>query len=112
MNKKEASNDLPTKFKTSKLRNTSQVHPDHEKSLDQSQLKDTINGLNYENSLKELDRILSQLQTECVPIDELNEYYRQGLLYLQHCEALLNNVEERVRELDPKDIASWDEITP
>ncbi|HGY5545949.1 MAG TPA: exodeoxyribonuclease VII small subunit, partial [Prochlorococcus sp.] len=44
--------------------------------------------------------LLVQLQNENVPVEELQGSYLHGKIYLEHCEALLNSVEQNVLQLD------------
>ncbi|KZR83145.1 Exodeoxyribonuclease 7 small subunit [Prochlorococcus marinus str. MIT 1342] len=57
-------------------------------------------SLSYEESLQALDLLLTQLQNDSVPVEELQRHYLQGKVYLEHCEALLNTVEQSVLQLD------------
>ena len=57
--------------------------------------------LSYEEALVALDLLLSELQNDAVPMAELQQHYRRGEIYLDHCEALLNTLEQSVVELDP-----------
>ncbi len=66
--------------------------------------KNEISLLSYEESLKALDLLLENLQKDTVPLEELQQYYLQGKIYLDHCDSLLNNVEQEVIELDPETI--------
>ena len=66
--------------------------------------RDQVSKLNYEQSLSELDSVLSNLQSDSVPLDEIQEYYLQGNIYLEHCEKLLAKVEQKVVELDPENL--------
>ena len=52
-------------------------------------------------ALVALDLLLSELQNDAVPMAELQQHYRRGEIYLDHCEALLNTLEQSVVELDP-----------
>lgn len=57
--------------------------------------------LSYEESLQAADLLLSQLQSDAVPIAELERTHRRGQVYLERCGTLLDQVEQSVRELDP-----------
>ena len=60
-----------------------------------------VKSLNYEESLQALDLLLAELQSDSLPVADLQHHYLHGNVYLQHCEALLNTVEQNVLELDP-----------
>ena len=69
----------------------------------QSKLKEwrqDAKSLSYEESLQALDILLAQLQNDSVPIEELQRHYLHGKVYLEHCEALLNTVEQSVLQLN------------
>ena len=73
------------------------------KDLIQAALKETKN-MSYEESLCALDLTLEKLQDDSIPVDELQNYYLRGTIYLQHCENLLKVIEQKVIELDPENI--------
>ncbi|MFL0723398.1 MAG: exodeoxyribonuclease VII small subunit [Prochlorococcus sp.] len=66
----------------------------------QEQWRQDAQSLSYEESLQALDLLLVQLQNENVPVEELQRCYLHAKIYLEHCEALLNTVEQNVLELD------------
>ncbi|HGY5546688.1 MAG: exodeoxyribonuclease VII small subunit [Prochlorococcus sp.] len=66
----------------------------------QEQWRQDSKSLSYEESLQALDLLLVQLQNENVPVEELQGSYLHGKIYLEHCEALLNSVEQNVLQLD------------
>ncbi len=79
-----------------------------------SQLKDTlkikkeeIQKLSYEKSLSELDAIILELQNDNVLLEQLELSYLQGKLYLEHCENLLEVIEQEVIEIDAQ---AFDEL--
>ena len=60
-----------------------------------------VKSLNYEESLQALDLLLAELQGDNIQVSDLQHHYLHGGIYLQHCESLLNTVEQNVLELDP-----------
>ncbi len=56
--------------------------------------------LSYEESLEKLSLLLSKLQNEELPVDDLKISYLQATLYLEHCETLLNTIEQEVVEIE------------
>ena len=58
-------------------------------------------GLSYEEALQALDLLLSELQSNTVPLAELQQRVVHGEVYLDHCESLLKSVERIVDTLDP-----------
>ncbi|KZR67886.1 Exodeoxyribonuclease 7 small subunit [Prochlorococcus sp. MIT 1303] len=61
-------------------------------------------SLSYEESLQALDLLLTQLQNDSVPVEDLQRHYLQGKVYLEHCESLLNTVEQSVLQLDASNL--------
>tara|TARA_B100000214_G_C23852464_1_gene574063 strand:- start:329 stop:613 length:285 start_codon:yes stop_codon:yes gene_type:complete len=65
-------------------------------------LKKDIHQLNYEESLYELETILSNVQDENISLDKIKINYIKGHLLLQHCEELLEFVEQEINEINPE----------
>ena len=59
------------------------------------------NGLSYEEALQALDLLLAELQSDSVPMAELQQRVLHGEVYLNHCQSLLDSVEQSIIELDP-----------
>jgi len=59
-------------------------------------------GLTYEEALQALDLLLAELQSDTVPLAELQQQVLHGEVYLSRCQILLDNVEQSIVELDPK----------
>ena len=57
--------------------------------------------LSYEEALQALDLLLAELQSEAVPLAQLQQRVLHGEVYLDHCESLLKSVERSVDTLDP-----------
>ena len=58
-----------------------------------------VTELSYEESLEKLNILLSKLQNESLHVDDLKTSYLQATLYLEHCENLLNTIEQEVVEI-------------
>ena len=58
-------------------------------------------GLSYEEALQAADLLLAELQSDAVPLAELQKHVLHGEVYLNHCDALLKAVESNVVTLDP-----------
>ncbi len=69
-----------------------------------SLLEEEILNMSYEESIDSLDSILSKLQQENTPLNDLEEIYDQGRLYLDHCEKLLSNLEQKIITLDTEEL--------
>ena len=57
--------------------------------------------LSYEESLQALDLLLTELQSDAVPMRDLQRHYLRGQIYLEHCQSLLDEAEQTVIQLDP-----------
>ncbi len=60
---------------------------------------DKVKGLTYEETINELDKILEFLQSESIPLEEIQSTFLQGKVCLEHCNQLLLRTEQRVIEL-------------
>lgn len=57
--------------------------------------------LSYEEALQAVDLLLADLQSDSVPLADLQKHVLHGEVYLNHCNALLKAVESNVTNLDP-----------
>ena len=64
--------------------------------------KKDISGLTFEEASQALDLILAELQSDSVPIADLQDRVLHGEVVLDNCEALLKSVEQAVLQLDPE----------
>ena len=65
-------------------------------------LKKDIKKLNYEESIDELEIILTNVQDENISLDKIKNNYIKGNLLLKHCEELLDFVEQEINEINPQ----------
>ena len=65
-------------------------------------LKKDIKQLTYEESLSELETILTNIQDENISLDKIQINYIRGHLLLKHCEELLEFVEQEIIEINPE----------
>ena len=63
-------------------------------------LKQDINKLSYEESIAELETILSNVQDENISLDKIQINYIKGNLLLRHCEELLQFVEQEINQIN------------
>ena len=63
--------------------------------------KKDINKLSYEESISELENILTNIQDENISLDQIQINYIKGHLLLQHCEELLQFLEQEINEINP-----------
>ena len=64
--------------------------------------KQDINKLSYEESISQLETILSNIQDENISLDKIQINYIKGHLLLKHCEELLQFVEQEINEINPE----------
>ena len=83
--------------KPKKRKDPSSFSQVRKKTLDEDKL--IIQELSYEESLEKLNTLLSKLQNESLHVDDLKTSYLQATLYLEHCENLLNTIEQEVVEI-------------
>ena len=62
--------------------------------------KKDIKKLSYEESLSELESILTNIQDENISLDKIQINYVKGHLLLKHCEELLEVVEQEITEIN------------
>ena len=65
-------------------------------------LKKDIKKLSYEESISELETILTNVQDENISLDKIQTNYIKGHLLLKHCEELLEFVEQEINEINPE----------
>ena len=65
-----------------------------------SKIKKEISRLSYEDALNELDSIIAKLKTQDLLIEDLQNTFQKGLIYIDHCEELLNKVEQEIIEMN------------
>ena len=62
--------------------------------------KKDIKKLSYEESISELESILTNIQDENISLDKIQINYIKGHLLLKHCEELLQVVEQEINEIN------------
>ena len=62
--------------------------------------KKDIKKLSYEESIFELESILTNIQDENISLDKIQINYVKGHLLLKHCEELLQVVEQEINEIN------------
>ncbi len=63
--------------------------------------KKNIKKLSYEESISELECILTNVQDENISLDKIQINYIKGHLLLKHCEEMLQFVEQEINEINP-----------
>ena len=96
-----------SKAKTNSNTNENKLESKRNLSTGEAILKEWRNEaslLSYEESLKELELLLQELQNDTLPVEDLQRHYLRGNIYLNHCESLLQNIEQEVIQLNPEDL--------
>ena len=60
----------------------------------------SIENLNYEQALAELEEIASSLENGPSGLEESVMLFERGKALIQHCQKLLNSAEMKVRQLE------------
>lgn len=61
----------------------------------------------YEAAVQELERLLAQLESGELPLEQLLTAYRRGAELLTFCRARLEAVEGQIKVLDQGALKSW-----
>lgn len=56
-------------------------------------------NLTYEEAFNRLEKIISQLQSEDVNLDEAIDLFKQGVELQKHCNRLLKDAEKKVAQV-------------
>jgi exodeoxyribonuclease VII small subunit len=63
----------------------------------------------YEQALEELERLVSAMEGQQLPLDQLLQSYKRGAELLGFCRARLEAVEQQVKVLEGEGLKSWGE---
>jgi exodeoxyribonuclease VII small subunit len=66
-------------------------------------MNDDITTMSYETALLELERTVQQLGKEQEDLAESVRAFERGLALARRCSSLLNQAEERLNQLAPKE---------
>ena len=83
-------------FPDESSKNLSSTSDKENKNHDIETLRKDIQKLSYEESISELETILSNVQDENISLDEIQINYIKGHLLLKHCEELLQFCEQEI----------------
>ncbi|MEO7391079.1 MAG: exodeoxyribonuclease VII small subunit [Ramlibacter sp.] len=61
----------------------------------------------YEAALEELDRLVGQIESGQLPLDQLLTGYQRGAQLLQFCREKLQAVENQIKVLDEGTLKPW-----
>ncbi len=59
---------------------------------------------NYETAIEELESILTQLESNQLPLEEAIKQFEQGVGLIKHCQGILDTVETKVQQLTHEEI--------
>jgi len=62
----------------------------------------------YEHALAELERLVSAMEGQQLPLDELLESYQRGAELLGFCRTRLQAVEQQVKVLEGGELKTWE----
>lgn len=63
----------------------------------------------FEQAVAELDRLVEQMESGQLPLDQLLDGYRRGSELLAFCRGRLQTVEEQVKVLEAGQLKPWAE---
>jgi exodeoxyribonuclease VII small subunit len=69
--------------------------------------KDAI-APSYEQALTELERLVSAMEGQQLPLDQLLESYQRGAELLGFCRTRLQAVEQQVKVLEGGELKTWE----
>ena len=55
---------------------------------------------NFENAIKELEDIITQIENNDVDLDSALNKYKHGMELIKFCQSKLNEVEQKIKILD------------
>ena len=62
-------------------------------------MSDDVASLSFEQAIAELEKVVNQLDSGEVPLDESIRLYERGAALKAHCEAKLNEAEAKVKQI-------------
>lgn len=60
----------------------------------------------YETAVTELEQILNQLENNELPLEEAIKQFESGVALIKHCQAILDNTEQKIKGLTEPHTAS------
>ena len=58
-----------------------------------------ISELKYEQAVERLERIVEQIESGQIGLEDALQQYEQGMALIQRCRAILSTAEQRIAEL-------------
>lgn len=72
-----------------------------------SDVSPDLTGLRYEAAVSELERLVEQMESGEMPLDDLLTHYRRGAQLLNVCRDRLAAVEAQVKLLEEGELKAW-----
>jgi exodeoxyribonuclease VII small subunit len=67
--------------------------------------KDNISTLNFEESIKQLQDIVSKIEQGEIPLQDSLDQYERGMALINHCRGILQKAEKRIEKITAEDAA-------
>ena len=61
----------------------------------------------YELALEELERLITELESGQLPLDQLLSSYKRGAQLMAFCKGKLEAVENQIKVLDGNELKNW-----
>ena len=71
------------------------------------QFEEPVAG-SYEVALQELEQLLTKLESDQLPLDQLLAHYQRGADLLAFCRGKLQAVENQIKIMQNGEVKSWD----
>ena len=69
--------------------------------------KSDMEKLSFEQAIKELTSIVSQIEQGQIPLQDSLEQYERGMALIKHCRGILQKAEKRIEKIsEPEQTAS------
>ena len=82
-----------------KARTTAPIDPSEPPAID--------TPVSFETAMQELERLVAQLESGAMPLEQLLTGYQRGAALLQFCRDKLQAVEEQIQVLDNGTTKAW-----
>jgi len=67
--------------------------------MSKKQNKQEINKLSFEQAIKDLTAIVSQIEQGKIPLQESLQQYEKGMALITHCRNILEKAEKRIEKI-------------
>ena len=62
-------------------------------------MKNKINDLSFEDSIKELDNIVDKINGDSLSVNDMVELFERGIMLNKHCKSILDNTKGKIYKL-------------